>query len=92
MKTCKRPSPQAMISFVGRFKVSSSHVGGLWPHGHNFGFLAGAESLDLIAAESARGSAKRIISQVGVTLGRGRLTQAGEHSANIPSHRGLIGV
>ncbi len=91
MKICKRPSPQAMISFVGRFEVSSSHVGGLWPHGHNFGFLAGAESLDL-AAESARGSAKRIISQVGVTLGRGRLTQAGEHSANITTRRGLIGV
>ncbi len=72
MKICKRPSPQAMISFVGRFEVSSSHVGGLWPHGHNFGFLAGAESLDLAAKAACRG-AKRIVNQVGITFGRGKV-------------------
>ncbi len=42
---------------------------GLRAHRHDLGFLARAESLDL-AAKPARGSAKRIVSQVGVTLGR----------------------
>ncbi len=43
---------------------------GLRPHGHDLGFLARAESLDLVA-EPGRGSTKRTVSQVGVTLGRG---------------------
>ncbi len=42
---------------------------GLRSHGHDLGFPARAESLDLVA-EPGRGSAKRIVSQVGVTLGR----------------------